>query len=75
MNWLALFVTGSFCVLAAYAYGIIQPYPTQHYARAKPVVLYRMSQAALIADIWNITPSDLDKPIAIFGNARRNGRQ
>lgn len=67
-NFIALIVFGCFCVLASYAYGTTQAILSRH---AKPVILIRSAwknqKAEIIADVWNISPNELDTAQNIFG--------
>ncbi len=61
-NLLALITFGCFCVLASYSLGA-----THKSERiAKPVLIWRTAKAASIADVWGLTPEEVDKPIRIF---------
>ncbi len=65
----AVIITGAFCVLAAFAYGRIQP--LHHHARARPVILTRYTwktdKAKTLAEVWNIAPGELEAATNIFG--------
>lgn len=64
-NYIALIMFGCFMVLCSYSYGRISPV-AKYATTVEQVIVWRTKKAAQIAEIWSITPEELDKPIAIF---------
>jgi hypothetical protein len=63
-NWIALVTLGCFCVLASYSYGAQMG---RLHRPAVMVAVWGDARAAQIADIYGVTPDEVDKPIKIFG--------
>ncbi len=73
-NFIAIITLGCFCVLASYAQGVrighlhAQRHSTS--ASTKMVYVWRNKKAAMLADVWNLTPDTLDSAVDILGRRR-----
>lgn len=59
MKYIALVLTGFFCVLSSYSYGRYVYQPPMKYVWATP-------QAAQLADAYGLSPDDVSEPIQIW---------
>ena len=69
-----LITLGLFSILASYSYGRYEPGHRQSYRHAQAVHLvrqqayaWRTHTAAQLAQVWGITPQELDSPVDIWG--------
>ena len=65
-----LITLGCFCVLASYAQGRYEPGHHTRHAKAVHLIrdfAWKDRRSALIAEVWNVTPQELDKPVNLWG--------
>jgi hypothetical protein len=65
---IVLCVVGGFFVLSSYSWAITHA-PHRHIMedRVKPVTIWRTHKAALLADVYGLTPEEVNRPIGIWG--------
>lgn len=59
-------------VLASFSYG---RYASEHHVITKPVALWRTHEAAMIADLWNVSPGELATADNIYAENLHHSRK